>query len=458
MRNGGNARAGTLAVAKSLDDIDAETKSSVSISMTAVGGEPTTTSSTASKRSDSAKFEDETSDIMHYLIEHIHLVEEALDGVAGAKTKARRCSEMQDSLEVRRIDNERVHLNALRMELKNIRTFAVKAQSAVKVVDDMNASTHKGTLCSAFLWGCVVFLVLSARLFVGVSVPIEYDASTVDCWNINELSGVVISISLVWVAAKIADYKFLPHRFPATHLVMGTARRVKAVGNCIKCLGRFAVLVFLSALWQRFSLDSGLNLGESICENVSDAIARKIFYGSKALFLSIMVWECSASPRMSVDIWIHHLVLIYAVALTTDSNLHVGGSDFEHLSTNEGFGMILMYGTAFNCLKEAYIGAFQHSMVDDKAQQFRQLRMAVIAHVVNQTIFYFLLPAVFIVVASMKGNMDVGQVVLFSLALTFLNALEVYILRITTIVARKRQRQAKIPTFWTGFPAGIWGN
>eukprot|EP00939_MAST-03C_sp_MAST-3C-sp1_P003680 g3680.t1 len=411
---------------------------------------------------DTQSFKDETSDIMNYLVEHIRLVEEALTKSGDAKLNTRRRSLTHDSLQVQRkkvprLDVERVHLNALRAELKNIRSFATNARRAVKEVDALNAIERRRTSGSAILWGLVVFLTLSARLFIGVSVPVEYDASTVDCWNINELSGVVISISLVWVASKIADRIFLPRMFPATHLVMSPARRVKAVGNCIKCFGRLAVFLFLTALWPRFTLGSGLNLGETECEEVSDAVVRKIFYGSKALFLSIMMWECSAAPRMSPDIWVHHLVLIYAVALTTDSNLHVGGNDFDHLSTNEGFGLILMYGTAFNCFKEAYVGAFQHAMMDDYARHFRYLRGAVCAHVLNQSVFYFLLPVTYIAVASERGNMEIGQVALFVLSLAFLNALELYILRITIIVTQKRQRQAKIPSFWSGFPGGLLG-
>lgn len=397
-------------------------------------------SNDSSKVSETPKLRSEAADIIEFLHAQVKLTEEALleESVCDGSLDGRS----------RRNNFEKIHMNAMSAELKNVKAFVEQQRRAVERIDDLARNPPVGR-AGSFFWGFVVFFVMSLRLIVGVSIPVRYDASTVDCWNINELSGVVVSLSLVWFAVAIADKKFLVVAYPATHLVMGPARRKKALGNTIKCVGRLAVLLFLSCLWYRFDFALGLDLGDTSCDSPGDAIARKIYFGSKALLLSVMVWECSAATKLSVDIWVHHLVLIYAVTLTTDENLRIGGDDPATIRANEGFGFCIMYGAAFNCLKEFFIGRFQHCMLDDRAGQFRALRMAFVAHVFNQTAFYIALPIAHIAVAGfVEGNMGSTQIALYATALVFLNALELYILRITLLVARKRQRQSKIPSFW----------
>merc|ERR1712195_205902 len=81
------------------------------------------------------------------------------------------------------------------------------------------------------------------------------------------------------------------------------------------------------------------------CEDWDNAIARRIFYNSKFLLIAVMMWELSSLQGLSWDMWLHHLVVIFAMVATTDSALLVP-SDAQSFGLMNGFALIVMYGEA----------------------------------------------------------------------------------------------------------------
>ena len=125
---------------------------------------------------------------------------------------------------------------------------------------------------------------------------------------------------------------------------------------------------------------------------------------------------------------------------TTDPAIPLVPADTVSFSAMNGVAMIIIYGTAFVGLKELSILVFQHCTAREMAYQFVCLRWACIIHVVNQALFYLVLPVLYI--ASQVSKLSTARLVVLSVTIFFLNALELYIGKVTWAVMRSRQRKA----------------
>jgi len=277
----------------------------------------------------------------------------------------------------------------------------------------------------------------------------------------------------VWLCALLVRRALLPVWWPRTHSAMPAAKRDKAVGYAIKTLFRFVVLLLLLSLLPYWSLDGGLRLGGgpvfpnghanastteeepltlAYCSG-AHGVARRLWHSSKMFFLTVMVWELSFLPAASWDVWAHHLGLILGVAFSTDHRLRealaaraqgLPDGPTEAGESLDGFAYVLMLGTAFMFLKELLVLLFQHRKPSRVREQYRDLCGAAIVHVVGQTVFYLVVPSVYLAASIVRGHLPLAPSggVLLAL-LVVLNVLEAYIFSITLKVMRIKRKRAQ---------------